>query len=227
VNGVATAAKSLGILRLDTRFPRNLGDAGYAGSWPMPVRIHVVAGASPKRVVLKNDPALLQPFIDAARKLVDEGAMAITTSCGFLISLQAQLQAALSVPVWTSSLLMLRELQRPGVLTVDADALNSTHLLAAGADPSIPIVGLTPGCGLQRTLLEDRPTLDPIVARADAVNAAMRLVQLHPQIDSIVLECTNLPPYAQAIAVATKRPVYHLVSMVSARWAALGSAEKR
>lgn len=201
-----------------------MGDAGYAGTWPMPVRISVVAGASPARVVQRGaaaNPALLQPFIDAARGLIDQGAAAITTSCGFLISLQAQLQDALPVPVWTSSLLMLRELQRPGVLTVDGEALNAAHLLAAGADPNTPIVGLSAGCGLQRTLLEDRTTLDPIVARADAVSAAMRLVQLHPQIDSIVLECTNLPPYAQAISVATRRPVHHLISFVSERWKAL------
>jgi hypothetical protein len=61
------------------------------------------------------------------------GAAAITTSCGFLVRYQAALQAALPVPVWTSALLALPLLDRPGVVTVDGDALGAAHLLAAGA----------------------------------------------------------------------------------------------
>ena len=208
----------LGLLRLDTRFPRQPGDAGLAASWPLPVRVKVVSGATPARVVQEADPALLPPFIDAAHALVAEGAAAITTSCGFLVQFQAALQAALPVPVWTSSLLLLPELQRPGVLTVDAQALGAGHLQAAGADAATPVVGLAPGCRFQRTLLEDWPTLDPVVARSDAVAAAMQLVQQHPQVQNIVLECTNLAPYAQAIAVATRRPVHHLITFVAQRW---------
>src|SRR3954452_4053300 len=113
----------LGVLMLDTRFPRGLGDIGNPASFAMPVRHHVVRGASPQRVVREGDPALLKPFIDAAQQLVDEGARAITTSCGFLVQFQAAMAAALPVPVWTSSLLKLPELQAPGVITVDALSL--------------------------------------------------------------------------------------------------------
>src|SRR5574337_872851 len=45
----------LGLLRLQTRFPRLPGDAGEPASWPMPVRLAVVAGASPQRVVRQAD----------------------------------------------------------------------------------------------------------------------------------------------------------------------------
>lgn len=210
----------LGILMLDTRFPRPLGDAGNAASWPMPVRLAVVPGASPQRVVRDADPALLQPFVDAARQLVLDGAAAITTSCGFLVQMQQALQDALPVPVWTSSLLKLRELNRPGVLTVDAAVLGRSHLLAAGADAATPIEGLRHGCSLQQTLLDDLPALDSVQAEADVVAAALQLVQRHPQIDSIVFECTNLPPYAEAVRRATARPVHHLLTLVQERWKA-------
>ncbi len=213
--------RHLGVLMLDTRFPRVLGDIGNPASFTMPVRHHVVPGASPQRVVREGDAALLRPFIDAARVLVDDGAAAITTSCGFLITFQAALQAALPVPVWTSSLLALPLLEAPGVITVDAASLGAAHLSAAGAAPDTPIVGLEPGCHLQRTLLEDLPTLDPLRAEADAVQAARTLVQRHPQLQTVVLECTNLPPYADAIQHATGKPVVHLLSLVHERWAAL------
>lgn len=211
-------APFVGLLRLQTRFPRLPGDAGLAESFPMPVRVEVVAGATPRAVVLQSGGGLLAPFVAAARRLVAHGAAAITTSCGFLVRFQAELQAAVGVPVWTSALLKLPELGRPGVLTVDATALGPELLRAAGARADVPVEGLDPGGSLQRTLLEDRPTLDAAAAEAEVVAAARRLVARDPAVDSIVLECTNLPPYAAAIGRATGRPVHHLVTLVAERW---------
>jgi Asp/Glu/hydantoin racemase len=180
----------------------------------MPVRYRTVAGASPRRVVREADPSLLAPFVDAARALRAEGAAAITTSCGFLVRFQDALQAALDVPVWTSSLLALPTLPRPGVITVDAASLTG---LAGAA----PVEGLAPGCSLQRTLLDDLPALDPQAAEADTVAAATRLLARQPDIESLVLECTNLPPYAAAVQRATGRPVHHLMTFVHERWETL------
>jgi hypothetical protein len=207
---------------LDTRFPRVIGDVGNPKSFVMPVRHRVVAGASPQRVVREGDPALLQPFIDTALQLVDVGARAITTSCGFLIQFQQALQAALPVPVWSSSLLKLPELAAPGVITVDVLSLGATHLHAAGADATVPVVGLAPDCHLQRALLEDLAHIDPQQAEADVVEAAQRLVARWPAVREIVLECTNMPPYAKPVARATRRPVHHIISLLHERWQALG-----
>ena len=210
--------RHLGVLMLDTRFPRVAGDAGNPQSWPMPVRFAVVQGASARRVVHEGDPALLKPFIDAAQRLVEAGAAAITTSCGFLVQFQAALQAALPVPVWTSSLLKLRELESPGVITVDAQSLTAAHLLAASARADTPVEGLTPGCSLQTTLLDDLPQMDTTAAELDVTAAALRLVRRVPAVRSLVLECTNMPPYAAAVQRATGRPVHHLLSLVTERW---------
>ena len=220
----AVNAKTLGILMLDTRFPRLPGDVGHAASWTMPVRYFVVRGATPQRVVREGDAALLGPFIEAARTLAAEGAAAITTSCGFLVRWQHELAAAVPVPLWTSALLVLPGLAvsgRPGVVTVDAASLGAAELAAAGARGDIPIEGLAAGGALQRTLLEDLSTLDAAAAEADTVAAALRLVARHPEIDSLVLECTNLPPYAAAVQRATGRPVHHLMTLVHERWKAL------
>ncbi|EHR72836.1 hypothetical protein BurJ1DRAFT_4036 [Burkholderiales bacterium JOSHI_001] len=211
----------LGILMLDTRFPRPPGDVGHAGSFHFEVRYRSVAGASPQRVVRERSAGLLQPFVDAAHALVAEGAAALSTSCGFLALFQRELQAALPVPVWTSALLKLPELNRPGIVTADAAALGPDHLRAVGADPATPRVGLPEGGHLQRVLLENRPTLNQQQAEADTVAAARALCAQHPQIDSIVLECTNLPPYAQAVRQATGRPVHNIRSLLHERWQAL------
>lgn len=207
---------------LDTRFPRLVGDIGNPATFDFPLRYAVVRGASPRRVVHERDAELLEPFMAAGRRLVDEhGAAAITTSCGFLVLWQRELQAALPVPVFTSSLLLLPGLANAGVVTVDGAAPTADHLRAAGADADTPVEGLAPGCALQRTLLDDLPELDVVDAEWQVVAAALRLVRRAPALRHIVLECTNLPPYAEALAAASGRPVHHLVSWVHTRWASL------
>ena len=209
---------------LETRFERVPGDIGHPASFDFPVRCAVVAGASPQRVVRDGDAALLQPFVGAARELVAQGAGAIATSCGFLVRLQRDLQAALPVPVWTSSLLALPALQRTapvGVVTIDAVALGADHLRAAGADPATPIEGVAPGCHLQRALLDGDVALDPAQAARDVAGAARRLVARRPDVHALVLECTNMPPYAGAVRAATGLPVHDIRTLLHERWHAL------
>jgi len=208
----------LGVLMLDTRFPRIVGDIGNPATFDFPVHLRTVRGASPQRVVRERDPALLQPFIDAGRALVDDGATAITTSCGFLVLFQRELQAELPVPVWTSSLLLLADLSDVGVVTVDAASLSADHLRAAGAPADTPIEGLAAGCAFQRTLLNDEATLDTDIARAETVAAALRLTARHPALSTIVLECTNMPPYADAVRAATGRAVLDITTLLRERF---------
>jgi hypothetical protein len=211
----------LGVLMLQTRFPRLPGDIGHAGSFAMPVRHRVVPGATPRRVVQEGDTNLLAPFIEAGRAMVAEGALALTTSCGFLARWQAELQAALPVPVWTSALLWLCDpaVKHPGVVTVDAASLDAAVLRGVGADPRVPVSGIDPASALAHTLLRDLPTLDAIAAKTTVVAAAQSLCSTHPLTQAIVLECTNMPPYRDAVAAACGRPVYDVMSLVHARWA--------
>src|SRR3989442_7853661 len=98
---------TVGILILDTRFPRIPGDVGNAATFPFPVRYHRVSGAHPDLVVRRGAEGLLPAFVQGARALEGEGVGAITTSCGFLVKYQQELAAAVRVPVFTSSLLMV------------------------------------------------------------------------------------------------------------------------
>lgn len=221
---------TLGVLMLDTHFPRVVGDIGNPATFAGAVRYLAVRGASPQRVVRSADRTLLAPFISAGRKLVSAGATAIVTSCGFLILFQRELQLELPVPVWTSSLLLVPEIQASlpegrivGVLTVDAEALGAEHLRAAGAPPGTPLAGLAPGCAFQRTLLNDEPGLDVASARQATVAAAHSLIASHPEVGAIVLECTNMPPYAEAVRVATGVPVHDITTLIADRFKFGGS----
>src|SRR6186713_3068878 len=144
--GKALYGAPLGILMLEARFPRIPGDMGNATTWPFPVLYRVVRGASPERVVLQGARGLLPAFIEAAQELVQLGAEAITTNCGFLSLFQNELAAAVGVPVATSSLMQVPWVQatlppgkRGGVVTVSKGSLTPAHLAAAGVPPDIPV----------------------------------------------------------------------------------------
>ena len=215
---------TLGVLMLETRFPRPPGDIGNPRTFDFPVRYRTVQGASPQRVVVDADRALLAPFIAAARALEHEGVDAITTSCGFLALFQREMASALTTPVWTSSLLLVADIEqalpdgaRCGVVTVDAASLGAAHLRAAGARTDTPVEGLATDSGFRATLLGDREMLDEDEARRATVAAAERLVARRPDVGAIVLECTNMPPYADAVRVATRLPVHDITTLVRSR----------
>src|SRR5260370_24339221 len=59
--GRGNYGEAVGILTLDTVFPRIPGDVGNATTFHFPVRLPVGPGPSPRRVVHQQDAALLQP----------------------------------------------------------------------------------------------------------------------------------------------------------------------
>ena len=215
---------SVGILMLDTRFPRIPGDMGNAATFPFPVRYHRVSGAAPDLVVRRGAEGLLPAFIEGARQLEREGVGAITTNCGFLVKYQPELAAAVSVPVFTSSLLLvpLVHRRRPagrrvGIMTVTAATLGAEHLRGAGIGRDIPIAvaGMETEKEFTRVLLGDELELDVELAREEHVRVARRLVGEHPDLGAVVLECTNMPPYAADIQRETGLPVFDIVSLVT------------
>jgi Asp/Glu/hydantoin racemase len=223
IGGRTIHGAPLGILMLDTRFPRIPGDMGNAATWPFPVLYRVVRGADPERVVLQGARGLLPDFIAAARDLVDLGAEAITTTCGFLSLFQRELAEAVNVPVATSSLMQVPWVQatlppgrRVGVVTVSRAALTPAHLEAAGAPADTPLAGTETGAEFYPVIVGgERPDLDVARAEADIVAAGRELVARHPEVGAIVLECTNMPPYAAALAEAVGLPVYDVYSMIT------------
>ena len=211
----AGAQGFLGVLMLDTCFPRPPGDLGHPQAFGVPVRQLVVQGAFPGEVVRSAQglraSGLQERFIEAARQLQQEGARAITTSCGFLVLMQAQLQAAVSVPVLSSSLLQLPALleaePQVGVLTISAGNLGPEFLLAAGVDEArladVVVQGVDPQGEFAGAILGNRTAMDLARARAEVVAAARALQARAPGLRTVVLECTNMPPYAEAVSDAT------------------------
>lgn len=215
--------KTLGIMQLDTQFPRIRGDIGNSESYSFPVKIKIVSGANVQRVVMEGDPKLLSPFLEAARELEIQGVFAITTSCGFLAPFQKGIASAVNVPVFLSSLIQIplayqMTQRRIGIITANGVALKERHLRAAGVLDNVPLAirGLEDKPSFAGTILYDGDTIDPKQIEKDVLEVAEELLASYSDIGAFVFECHNLAPYAPAVANATNKPVFDIISF--AHW---------
>ncbi len=220
--GKTVYGASVGILMLESRFPRIPGDMGNAESWRFPVRFRVVRGATPKRVVMERAEGLLEDFVAAADELARDGCDGITTTCGFLSLFQAELAARCAVPVATSSLMQAPAIQallppgrRVGILTISAESLTGEHLAAAGVPEGTPVAGVDGGAEFARVIIGDEMEMDVELAKRDLIEGAERLVGENPDVGAILLECANMVPHARAISEATGLATFSIHGFVS------------
>jgi hypothetical protein len=222
--GQTTYGHALGILMLDTKFPRIQGDVGHAETWPFPVLYHVVKGAKTNRIMgSEPDPDLIAPFLAGARALEGQGVRAITTSCGFLAVFQRELAAAVSVPVVTSSLLQvpfvaktLKPEQKVCIVT-ERPHLTERHFAGVGwssKDQPAIVAAMPESARFPKTFIDDSTEADAEVLESDVVETARTALRNSPEIGAFVLECTNFVPFSQAVRAATNLPVFDLYTMV-------------
>lgn len=212
----------IGILMLETTFPRIIGDIGNALTWDFPVRYKIVKDQSSFNTVNNLTYENLEPFILAAKELESEGVKAITTSCGFLSLFQKELADAVNIPVFTSALLlvpflskMFGEKSKIGILTANKKKLSRKHLLSVGID-NIPciIMGLEEEVFTKFTV-HNWETVDIEVCESELRKKTRELMEQEPNVGAIVLECTNMCPYARVINEEAKVPVYDIVTLTN------------
>ncbi len=215
--------ESVGILILNAAYPCIPGNVGNATTYDFPVRYKEIREASIDRLLNQRDPALAEPFIAAARELEAEGVKAITGACGFMALFQPEVAAAVSIPVFLSSLLQIPFINqilgpgnKVGIITADASVLTDEHFRKAGVSPEIPkvIAGMQDKDEFRQAVLEERGTLDSDLMEKEVVDVARQMVARDPDVGAILLECSDLPPFAHAVQAATGRPVFDFITMI-------------
>ncbi len=212
----------IGVLMLDSVFPRIPGDIGNAQTWDFPVLYKKVSGRKPGKIVLDLSADDLQPFIEGARELEQQGVNAITTSCGFLSLFQEELSSAVSVPVLTSALLLAPMVKRMlgnrkvGIITANSQTLTEKHLLAVGVNRpgDYCIIGLEGQKCFTNFTVQNWDSVDISICKQELLNAALALKDNNPDIGALVLECTNMAPFSFAIGQLLHLPVFDIVSLV-------------
>ncbi len=223
--GFTNYGQEIGVLMLDTVFPRLPGDIGNAYSYGFPVRYKIVRGAKTDRIMGEDpDAALLQPFIQAARELEQEGVKAITTSCGFLAPFQQELAKAVNIPVFTSALIlvplvraMLNPDKRIAVFTERGHNLNERHFNGVGwSAKDIPVIikGMKPDAVFPTVFIGNSLELETAVLVAEMEEMAREVMAEQPDVGAIVLECTNMGPFGRNIQAVSGVPVFGINNLL-------------
>jgi Asp/Glu/hydantoin racemase len=214
----------IGILCLETYYGRPPGHIRNASTFQFPVMYRVIKGATAMRVVKQADRMLLNPFIEAARELEQEGVLAITASCGFLALFQDNLAESVNIPVFTSSLIqiplihrMLRRDQQVGILTASKSTLTEAHLKAIGAGQvPVCVAGMDDQREFCDVVIEGRrKDLDLKRLEEEVMTVVAGLAGACPEMGALVIECTDLPPFAHLIQQKLNLPVFDIVTLTN------------
>ena len=82
-------------------------------------------------------------------------------------------------------------------------------------DAATPVIGTDNGREFTRAILNDEAQMDVALAEADILDAGRELIAKYPDVGAVLLECTNMCPYAAALAREIAKPVFDIYSFVS------------
>ncbi len=199
------------------------GNSTNPRTYPFPVLFKRVAGANYQSVLVCPDDRLVGAMVQAAEEMIHQGVKVIITSCGFNAIFQKELADVLTVPVYTSALLQVPLIraslgrQKLLVITASKQDLTPRHFQAVG------VMGMT---GIEISGMEVMPEWskisrfpnEPLALEKiedEVVSLAVTGQQEHPDLGAILLECTDLPPFAGAVRKAVNLPVYDLLTMLA------------
>ena len=218
----------IGVLCLESYFPKPPGHLRNPVSFDFPVTYKVMRGIDVPKLLFNPTPDLVAPFIEAAQELEREGVLAITGSCGFLARFHKELTQAVKIPVLVSSLTqvpLVRTLHGAdatiGVLTASSKALTPFHFEQIGGDINDVVVkGMEGYPEFWEVIIEaKRESMDFSTMEQEICDAAESMMKEH-NLDALVLECTDLSAFARRVQERICRPVYDINGLIEyARYA--------
>lgn len=225
----SSAGHVLGIICVALDYPKLPGNVANATTFAYPVLYREVR--FPIEQLFAGDPALRDMIVEAARDLERQGVRAIIGACGYFAHFQRDVAAAVGVPVFLSSLCQLPLVKmgiRPdesiAVIAADGNSIDDDLLAQVGTDTSRLIVQ---NVGDRESFAPIRWSCEPLDngrLTDDLCDLTRELTTAHPEIGAVVLECSDLPPYAAAIQKACGRPVFDFITL--ANWVAAAVVQR-
>ncbi len=212
----------VGILCLESFFPKPLGHLRNPRTFAFPVIQKIVSGVRIPDLLFNPKPELTELFIDSAKKLEQEGVLSITGSCGFLARFQSIIAESVNIPVFLSSLLQIPLVRlihgvnaNIGILTASSEALTQDHFANVGSNiKDFSIKGMEGYSEFWETIIEGKRNdfnLDKL--ETEICHAASEL-SIQYSIEALILECTDLSAFSSSIQKVTSVPVYDINSLV-------------
>ncbi len=214
-----TAGFAIGIIAVHLIYPKMPGNVANATTYSFPVLYKEVDIEIEK--LFEGDPDLKNIIIEAAKELENQGVRAIIGACGYFAHFQKDVANAVNVPVFLSSLCQL-----PLIKTSLSD-YKKIFILAASGDNIDERLLEKVGSDMQRIVVHNIGTLDsfsPIrfgktkldngKLMSDLCEIVLKITSERNDIGAILLECSDLPPYAKAIQDVTNLPVFDFNTMI-------------
>jgi len=215
---------TLGVIRLDYHYPPAPGDIDHPGSYAYKVHYHMVKGFTFEMCQSgKMTEEVEAAFIEGIKALEALGASVITGDCGFMMWFQQLARRHTSLPVIMSSLASLPAIccahsmqEQVAVFTANGKSLEPMRELIkveCGIDPEdtrFIFVGCEDVPGFEAVALGEKVDVEKVTP--GIVAKAQKILADHPQVKNILLECTELPPYADALRHATGLPVFDAIT---------------
>lgn len=215
----STSGFAIGIIAVDLIYPKLPGNVANATTYPFPVLYRDVRFEIEQ--LFEGDESIRDQIVDAAVELEKQGVRAIVGACGYFAHFQKEVKEAVSVPVFLSSLCQLPMIKtalpdnkRIAVLAASGEHITDGLLEKVGTDSSRIVVENIGNLESFSAIRYGRDTLDNGKLDDDLAQKALQLVQKDDTIGAILLECSDLPPYAKSIQAATGLPVFDFNSMI-------------
>jgi hypothetical protein len=210
---------TLGVIRLDYDYPPSPGDIDCPASFGYDVFYRVVPGLTFEMCQSgKLAPDVRMKFLEAIGWMVAKGVSGITGDCGFMMYFQKLARTATKKPVFMSSLAQLPAItcafskdELIAVLTANGESLKPMRDLIkdeCGVDPEdkrFVFVGCEDVPGFEAVALGQKVDVEAVTP--GMVAKAKRTLEEHPEVRAFLFECTELPPYSDAVRAATGLPV--------------------
>ena len=230
VTGAYVGGHAIGIIAVDLVYPKLPGNVVNATTYNFPVLYKKVSFEIEQ--LFNGDPALEKMIVDSAKELVADGARAIIGACGYFAHFQKQVAAAVDVPVFMSSLCQLpiikiglKPEQKILVMCASADSVNQEFFSKVGANLDDCVIQDVGSMESFAPIRWGKTVLDNKRLTEDLAALAHKVVSEHPEIGAILLECSDLPPYACEIQRATGLPVFDFISLIN--WVEHAVVQKR
>lgn len=211
----------LGIITPHTWFPQMPGNVANPWTYDFPVRY--LRSSVEIQQLFDADPGAIEMLIEEARELEREGCRAISGNCGYYANFQREIAEAVDVPVAMSSLLqanwiapLLKKEEKIGVICASSTSFTDELLDRVGVEEPERLVVAG---------LEDSLEFGPLVAQnqeihhynphrlgEEVVDVARGLTEEN-DIGAILIECSDMPPFAHMVQAATNLPVFDFTTM--------------
>ena len=228
-NGRYVYGPTVGILQLPANIPMLPGDMGNPTTFNFPVLYELIEEIDPFWVLAAEPhPVVMEKLIAGCKRLTMQGIRTIIGNCGFFANYQPEVSKSLDpgVQFFNGSLMQVPMLlnsvgsdKKVGVLTANAEllipspALKNSGVAAEDMD-RVVIVGNEKGKEMNK-ITGETGRFNPKALEKELVALATKMVNEHPDIGAVVLECTEFPPYAHAIQHAIRRNVWDFVTMTN------------